>query len=122
MIKLQIIGHLGKDAEVKTLPDGKSVINFSVAHTEKYNEQTKTIWVECAKWGDKTAIAQYLKKGTQVYVEGTCDVRTWESNGNHGASLQLRVANVQLLGSANGGQSQPQQQASNSGTSDDLPF
>ena len=119
MIKLQIIGHLGKDAEVKTLPDGKSVINFSVAHTEKYNEQTKTIWVECAKWGDKTAIAQYLKKGTQVYVEGTCDVRTWESNGNHGASLQLRVANVQLLGSANGNQAQ---EAQTDAPVDKLPF
>ena len=122
MIKLQIIGHLGKDAEVKTLPDGKSVINFSVAHTEKYNEQTKTTWVECAKWGDKTTVAQYLKKGTQVYVEGTCDVRTWESNGKSGASLQLRVANVQLLGSANGNQTQEAQEAQTDAPVDKLPF
>lgn len=103
MIKLQIIGHLGKDCVVNTA-GGKSVINFTVAHTEKYRDsqgtnQEKTIWVECAYWTDKTAISPYLTKGKQVYVEGTPDVRTFtRQDGTSGASLSLRVREIQLLG------------------------
>jgi single-strand DNA-binding protein len=103
MIKLQVIGNLGKDCITNTV-NGKSVINFNVAHTEKFTSQgtqkDKTIWVECAYWTDKTGIAPYLKKGTQVYVEGSPEVRTYPKNdGTTGVSLTLRVQSVQLLGS-----------------------
>lgn len=106
MIKLQVIGNLGKDSIVNTV-NGKNVINFSVAHTEKYRDaqgtqKERTTWVECAYWTDKTAIAPYLKKGTQVYVEGTPDVRTYQTNdGRQGAALSLRITNLQLLGTRN---------------------
>lgn len=106
MIKLQVIGNLGKDATVNTV-NGKNVINFSVAHTEKYKDaqgvqKERTTWVECAYWTDRTAVAPYLRKGTQVYVEGTPDVRTYQTNdGKQGAALSLRIATVQLLGSRN---------------------
>lgn len=104
MIKLQVIGNLGKDC-VTNAVNGKNVINFSVAHTEKFrdaqgNQRDKTIWVECAYWTDRTGIAPYLRKGTQVYVEGTPEVRTYPKNdGTTGVSLSLRVQSVQLLGS-----------------------
>jgi single-strand DNA-binding protein len=104
MIKLQVIGNLGKDCVTNTV-NGKNVINFNVAHTEKFrdaqgNQKDKTIWVECAYWTDRTGIAPYLKKGTQVYAEGTPEVRTYPKNdGTTGISLTLRVQNVQLLGS-----------------------
>jgi single-strand DNA-binding protein len=104
MIKLMVIGNLGKDCIVNTV-NGKNVINFSVAHTEKFKDSSgsqreKTTWVECAYWTDRTGISPYLKKGTQVYVEGTPDVRTYQTNdGKSGASLSLRVQSVQLLGS-----------------------
>ena len=103
MIKLQVIGNLGKDCITNTV-NGKSVINFNVAHTEKFTSQgtqkDKTIWVECAYWTDKTGIAPYLKKGQQVYVEGSPEVRTYPKNdGTTGVSLTLRVVSVQLLGS-----------------------
>ncbi|WP_298300654.1 single-stranded DNA-binding protein [Hydrotalea sp.] len=104
MIKLQVIGNLGKDAVVNNV-NGRNVINFSVAHTERYKDaqgaqKERTTWVECAYWTDRTAIAPYLKKGTQVYVEGQPDVRTYSTqDGKQGASLSLRIANVQLLGS-----------------------
>ena len=104
MIKLQVIGHLGKDCVTNTV-QGKNVINFNVAHTEKFkdqqgNQKDKTIWVECAYWTDRTAIAPYLRKGTQVYVDGTPEVRTYPKNdGTTGVSLSLRVSSVQLLGS-----------------------
>ena len=103
MIKLMVIGNLGKDCIVNTV-NGKNVINFSVAHTEKFKDSTgaqreKTTWVECAYWTDRTGIAPYLKKGQQVYAEGTPEVRTYQTNdGKSGASLSLRVQTVQLLG------------------------
>ncbi|HYM93704.1 MAG TPA: single-stranded DNA-binding protein [Chitinophagaceae bacterium] len=103
MIKMQIIGNLGKDCVVNTV-NGKNVINFTVAHTEKYrdsqgNNQEKTTWVDCAWWTDRTAIAQYLIKGKQVYVEGQPEARSFQRNdGTPGASLSLRVREVQLLG------------------------
>ena len=105
MIKLQVIGNLGKDCVVNTV-NGKTVINFSVAHTEKFKDNTgvqkdKTIWVECAYWTDRTAIAPYLKKGTQVYADGIPDLRNYTTqDGRQGTSLALRVNSVQLLGSS----------------------
>jgi len=113
MIKMQIIGRLGKDCVVNTV-NGKNVINFSVAHSEKYrdsqnNLQDKTIWVDCAYWTDRTAVAQYLTKGTQVFVEGQPEARSFQRNdGTPGSSLSLRVREVQLLGSkSDGGGSAP---------------
>lgn len=140
MIKLQVIGNLGKDCITNTV-NGKSVINFSVAHTEKFRDSSgqqkeKTTWVECAYWTDKTGIAPYLKKGTQVYAEGAPEVRNFTRNdGTAGASLTMRVFSVQLLGGGNRNE-QPEtsnaynEPASNQATSsgeipaavDDLPF
>ncbi|BAV04654.1 single-strand binding protein [Filimonas lacunae] len=106
MIKLQVIGNLGKDCVLNNV-NGRSVINFSVAHTEKFRDATgntkdRTIWVECAYWTDKTGIAPYLKRGTSVYVEGNPEVRTYQTNdGRQGASLTMRVVSIQLLGGGN---------------------
>ena len=103
MIKMQAIGNLGKDCVVNTV-NGKNVINFTIAHTEKYrdsqgNNQEKTTWVDCAYWTDRTAISPYLTKGKQVFVEGTPEVRSFtRQDGTAGASLSLRVREVQLLG------------------------
>ncbi|MFN4316254.1 MAG: single-stranded DNA-binding protein [Chitinophagaceae bacterium] len=108
MIKLQVIGHLGKDCLVNTV-NGKNVINFSVAHSERYKDsqgvqQERTTWVECAYWTDRTAIAPYLTKGTQVFAEGQPEVRTFQRNdGTTGHSLTMRVREVQLLGRKEGG-------------------
>lgn len=103
MIKLQVIGNLGKDCVVNNV-NGKTVMNFTVAHSEKFrdsqgNQKDKTIWVDCAYWSDRTGVAPYLKKGTTVYVEGQPDVRTYTTqDGRNGASLSLRVNMVQLVG------------------------
>jgi single-strand DNA-binding protein len=108
MIKMQVIGRLAKDCVVNTV-NGKNVINFTVAHSEKYrdsqgNNQEKTTWVDCAYWTDRTAVSPYLTKGTQVFVEGTPEVRTFtRQDGTAGASLSLRVREVQLLGSRSDG-------------------
>lgn len=125
MIKMQVIGNLGKDCVVNTV-NGKNVINFTVAHTEKYkdsqgNQQEKTTWVDCAYWTDRTAVAQYLTKGKQVYVEGQPEARSFQRNdGTPGSSLSLRVREIQLLGgrgdSAGTGGSSYQQPAVNTGS------
>src|SRR6185436_7240482 len=119
MIKLMVIVNLGKDCIVITV-NGKNVINFNVAHTEKFKDSSgaqreKTTWVECAYWTDRTGIAPYLKKGIQVYAEGTPEVRTYQTNdGKSGASLSLRVQTVQLLGARteSGGGGMPTQERS----------
>ena len=107
MIKMQVIGNLGKDCVVNAV-NGKNVINFTVAHTEKYkdsqgNNQEKTTWVDCAYWTERTGIAPYLKKGTQVFAEGVPDIRTYTTaDGRQGSTLSLRVSTVQLLGGRGG--------------------
>ena len=103
MIKLQIIGNLGKDCIVKEI-NGKHVINFSVAHTERYKDaqgvqKERTTWVECAYWTDRTAIAPYLVKGTSVYAEGSPEADPYTNKeGQAAATLRMRVQNIQLLG------------------------
>jgi single-strand DNA-binding protein len=103
MIKLQVIGNLGKDCIVKEI-NGKNVINFSVAHSERFkdaqgNQKERTTWVECAYWTDRTAIAPYLTKGTTVYAEGTPEADPYTNKeGQAAATLRMRVQNIQLLG------------------------
>jgi single-strand DNA-binding protein len=107
MIKLQIIGHLGKDCVVKEI-NGKNVINFSVAHSEKFKDSTgtskeRTTWVECAFWTDRTAIAPYLQKGQLVFAEGTPEADGYLNKDNQAsATLRLRVRDIQLLGGKTG--------------------
>ena len=143
---MQIIGNLGKDCIVNNV-NGKSVINFTVAHTEKFKDsqgvnQERTTWVDCAWWTDRTAISQYLSKGTKVWVDGTPEVRSFTRNdGTSGAVLAMRVRELQLVsargdGSNSGGgntgagysnapaQSTQQQPSAPADTDpgDDLPF
>lgn len=129
MIKLQVIGHLGKDCTTNVV-NGKNVINFSVAHSERYKDASgtqkeKTTWVECAYWTDRTAIAPYLKKGQLVYVEGNPEARAYQkADGSAASSLTVRVGSVQLLGGAKGDGSN-EGNGENLGSADDsdnLPF
>lgn len=104
MNKQEIIGFIGQDAEVKDLGQNQ-VINFSVAISESYvNKNTKekvtsTVWFECAKWGNNTSIAQYLKKGTQVYVLGKPNNRAWQKeDGSLVVVNGINVFEIELLG------------------------
>jgi single-strand DNA-binding protein len=107
MIKLQIIGNLGADCIQKEI-NGKTVINFNVAHSEKFkdaqgNLKEKTIWVNCAYWTDRTGIAQYLTKGKTVYAEGSPEADAYMNKDNQAAAtLRMRVQSVQLLGGSGG--------------------
>ena len=121
MIKLQIIGNLGKDC-IQNEVNGRKVINFSVAHSEKYkdsagNLKEKTTWVECAYWTDKTAVAQYLTKGKTVYVEGTPEADPYLKEGKPAATLRMRVQSMQLLGNAGNREGAPVSSMDHAGSS-----
>lgn len=102
MQKTIFIGRLGKDAEQKTI-SGTDVINFSVGVTETWKDksgqkQSKTTWYECAKWGS-TGILPYLKKGTQVFVEGVPTADAYlNKDGQAVGVLRIKVNQIELLG------------------------
>lgn len=105
--RYQFIGHIGADAEVRTINDNqRAVISFRVAVTEKWkdaqgNPKENTTWVKCSIWRkpDQTTIAQYLKKGQQVYIEGKPTANAYVDNeGAAKASLEVTVDSVELLG------------------------
>jgi len=107
MNRIEIIGHIGQDAEVKDFGTNQ-VINFNVAVSESYINKTtnekviNTTWFECAKWGNQTQIAQYLKKGTQVFVSGKPKARAWQrEDATLVCNLGITVDNISLLGSKN---------------------
>lgn len=101
LLELHLIGHLGRDAVANTV-NGKTVLNFSVAHTDKYkdlqgNQREQTTWVSCSMW-DKPNLQQYLKKGTLVYLRGKPEIRMYQSNtGEHRADMRLRIMDLKLL-------------------------
>lgn len=104
MIKLQILGNLGRDAEVHT-HGGEVVVNFSVAHTDKYKDGNgqvvhKATWVSCSWWTDRQSIVQYLKKGQMVWIEGVPEAKLWKDkkSGESKAFLNMRVLGLQLVG------------------------
>jgi single-strand DNA-binding protein len=128
MLKIQLIGRLGQDSIVNDV-NGKKVVNFSVAHTEKYKnnqggEVNKTTWVSCAYWTDKLNIANYLKKGTSVYVEGKPEVKTYtdKNSGNILPQLSMRVSSIQLLASQNSNNEEKQNNVDLIEQTDDMPF
>jgi len=105
MIKIQIIGNIGRDAEVKDFNDNQ-IITFPVAVSETYtNKQgekvTNTVWFEVSKWGNNTAVAKYIKKGNQIYVEGKVNNRAYvkEGDGSIVVVNGITAFDIQLLGS-----------------------
>lgn len=109
---MTIIGNLGRDAEIREV-NGTRVITFSVAHSEKYRDRNtnlmseRTTWIRCSFWRDpdKVGVAQYLKKGKMVLVEGVPSVNVYVNNqGQPAGSLECRVTELRLLG---GGSSEP---------------
>ena len=82
--KVQIIGHLGKEPEMRYTPSGKPVTTFTVAVSRSWNtldgeRHNETEWFNVVAWGNLAEICnQYLTKGQQVYIEGRLQTRGWE--------------------------------------------
>ena len=134
MRSVQLIGRLGRDAELKYTPNGTPVCNFSIAvDVGKKNDEKITMWINCTLWNKRAEIlAQYLKKGKQVAVEGNLEpVRTWTNRqGEPGYSQEVTVNNLTLLGGSEKLQESPPQAQTPPGpnmhgqeiTDEDIPF
>lgn len=131
MNSLHIIGNLTKDPELRTTATGLSVCSFTVAVNRKKTRdgQQETDYFNVTAWRERgETCAKYLSKGKKVSVVGPVSVRTWESNGKHGASLEVTAEEVEFLSPR--GDSKPEQQASQVDQqtgfqqveTDDLPF
>lgn len=141
MLVVEVIGNLGADAVIREF-SGQKFIAFSVAHTESYTnaqgqKQERTTWVSCLKYGE-SAVLNYLKKGTRVFIRGELSAKIYEANGSPQVGVNCKVKELQLLSSSKteGQQPEPQHQAQEATTyqqdnsnpfppsncGDDLPF
>jgi single-strand DNA-binding protein len=101
--KVMIIGHLGRDPEMRYTPSGKPVTNFSVATSRSWTtsdgeHRNETEWFNVVAWSSLAEICnQYLVKGQQVYIEGRLQTRHWEDdNGKQHSSIEI-VANEMIM-------------------------
>lgn len=101
--KVMIIGHLGRDPEMRYTPSGRPVTTFTVATSRTWNtsdgeRHTETEWFNVVAWGNLAEICkQYLNKGQQVYVEGRLQTRYWEDKeGTRHSSTEI-VANEMIM-------------------------
>lgn len=113
MLVLEVIGNLGADAVIREF-SGQKFIAFSVAHTESYTnaqgqKQERTTWVSCLKYGE-SAVLNYLKKGTRVFVRGELSAKIYEANGSHQVGVNCKVRELQLLGGTKADGQQPEHQ------------
>lgn len=107
--KVIIVGHLGRDPELRYTPQGSAVCNFSVATTDKRRDksgefQEVTTWFKVTLWEKKAEVAsKYLTKGTQVYIEGRLRVEEWtDRDGKNRHTLEVQGTDMQFLGNAGG--------------------
>ena len=109
--KVIIVGNLGRDPEMRTFPSGDQVANVTIATTDKWKDKQTGEMKEATEWhrvvfnGRLAEIAgQYLRKGSQVYVEGSLRTRKWtDQNGVEKYSTEIRADQMQMLGSRQGG-------------------
>jgi single-strand DNA-binding protein len=103
--KVMIIGHLGRDPEMRYTPSGRPVTTFSVAtsrswHSADGERHEETEWFNVVAWGSLAEICnQYLRKGKQVYIEGRLQTRRWEdTEGNKHFTTELVAKEMIMLG------------------------
>lgn len=104
--KVILIGNLGRDPEVRYTTGGNPVANFTMATTDRWNDpatgekKERTEWHRIVVWGKQAEIAgEYLRKGRQVYVEGSLQTREWtDRDGNKKYTTEVRAQRFQMLG------------------------
>jgi single-strand DNA-binding protein len=109
--KVILVGNLGKDPEVRYMPNGNAVANLTLATTESWkdkqtgDQQEKTEWHRIVMFRRLAEIAgEYLKKGSQVYIEGKLQTRKWQDNsGNDRYTTEIVANEMQMLGGRGGG-------------------
>jgi single-strand DNA-binding protein len=127
--KVIIVGNLGRDPEMRTFPSGGRVCNVTVATTDKWKDKQSGEMKEATEWhrivfdGRLAEIAgEYLKKGSQVYLEGSLRTRKWtDKDGVEKTTTEIRADEMKMLGGKSAGDSAPRGKTRE--TSDDsIPF
>ncbi len=114
--KVQLIGNLGNDPEVRSTSGGNRVATFSLATSRSWNDasgarQEKTEWHRCVVWNTKTSqladiVERYVKKGDKLYVEGRIEYRQWQDkDGQTRYSTEINVRELIMLSGRSGGDS-----------------
>ncbi|MBC7263260.1 MAG: single-stranded DNA-binding protein [Chloroflexi bacterium] len=123
-----VVGHLGRDPEMRYTPKGTPVTQFTMATTRKWtdaegNPQEKTTWFRVSAWGRLAETCnQYLSKGRLVLVEGEIDASAWQGqDGQPRATLELRARNVKFLG-GRGAEAAPGELAVGEVAEEEIPF
>ncbi|KTD27477.1 single-stranded DNA-binding protein [Legionella israelensis] len=111
--KVQLIGNLGAEPKTITSQNGQSFVTATLATNESFKQndewQTRVEWHQLVMFGKLTKVAEYLQKGSQVYVEGKLRSNHWtDGDGNTRHSLSVVVNSIQLLG-----QSKPTNETAN---------
>ena len=110
--KVIIVGNLGRDPEMRTFPSGDQVANVTIATTDRWRDKNTGENREATEWhrvvfNGKLAeiVGQYLRKGSQVYVEGSLRTRKWtdQASGQERYATEIRADAMQMLGSRQGG-------------------
>jgi single-strand DNA-binding protein len=109
--KVILVGNLGADPETRSMPSGMTVTNIRIATSESWKDKTsgaqqeKTEWHSVALFGRLGEIsAEYLRKGSQVFIEGKLRTRKWtDKQGNDRYSTEIIADNMQMLGARGGG-------------------
>lgn len=110
--KAQLIGRLGRDPEVRFMPSGEAVCNFSMATTEKWKDKAsgevkeETTWHRITAFGRQAEIVgEYLKQGSLVFIEGKMTQRKYQDkDGAEKVSHEIRMQDMKMLGGGQGGQ------------------
>jgi len=104
--KVILVGNLGKDPELKYMPSGDAVCNFSLATNESWKDKQTGEKVEQTTWHNIVVFRklaeicdEHLRKGAQVYVEGKIQVRTYEQHGETKYMTEIHIHEMQMLGS-----------------------
>ena len=140
--KVIVVGNLGADPDTRYMPSGGAVTNLSVATSESWKDKQsgeqkeRTEWHKVAMFGRLAEIAaEYLRKGSQVYIEGKLRTRKWQDrDGNDRYTTEIIADEMQMLGGRGGGggsapmrddsgpSSSPPPQSSSDDFDDDIPF
>jgi single-strand DNA-binding protein len=100
--RVQVLGNITKNPELKSLPSGQKVCSFSIATNETYkdregNKKEKVEYHNIVAWGITAQnIAKYMSKGSQIYVEGKLQTRSWEAEGKKLYRTEIMANNVQF--------------------------
>ena len=109
--KVILVGHLGKDPEVRYMPNGDQVTNLTIATSEQWTDKATNEKKEATEWHRVVMFrklaeiaGQYLKKGSQVYIEGKLKTRKWQDkDGSDRYTTEIQADELKMLGKREGG-------------------